>query len=271
MIDTNTYVSIMIGAIFVQFTAGILTLQFKENISRKRIYRFIYWEIISYGFIAAITTILYKTEQFMDFCKLLVESAKYINDYLLNEWYNILLPWVGNDIVIQNSFFQVNSLKVFYFVIVGIALVLALTIFSILIPSVVDFFDVIITVAPIVLFLITPITDFYIINVLFICTNQSEIATWILMITISLVLIFIFKIGSKLYEEENEVNSADIDVTNDTFDIDFVKKNSNIDHKKMSQDKENNNNKFSTFISANSYDDLLKEYAGDDSITRHRN
>lgn len=249
MIDTNTYVSIVIGAILVEFTTGIIALQIKENLSKIKKLRFIYWEFISYGLIAIITTALYKIEQFKAFCNSFIISAYYVNESLLKKWYNFFVPWLNNNEVIQNSFFQAVSLKMVYFIIIGITLIACLFLLVVVIVDGLDIFDVIFVLIIFAMLAITPITCFYSVNVIFICTNNSETLTWIVMIIIQVILSLVFGIGFNLYKRENEKCEEQLE-----FKIDTEEKSIK---KKISM------NKFPENSSNSTYEDLLAEYAGE--------
>lgn len=258
MIDTNTYISIAVGAILVELIGVIFILVVNENLSKVKKWRFIYWSIISYGFVFGLTTILYKIEQLKELCSSFVASSNYIRISLLNKWYNFFMLWLNNDIAIQNSFFYSKSLKIFYFCVMVVVLSFLGIMLVLLISEGILFISDFLQIVTLFAFqLVTPIAFFDYLNTIFFFVDKSITSTWIALFIPFLILLFIIGGGIFVYEMEEEKSSIDLKNTHINKNPYRIREKTTLD----SDTSSTQNCRKSKEFSSKSYNDLINEYA----------
>lgn len=209
-LDYNTYISLLIGAVLIEFVGVFLKLLISDkSISREKKFLTTYVSIIVYGIIAFTLTILYKKisiSDFINFFRAFKHSADYIHENVLNHWYNFLFPWINNNI--KNSIFDSIILICFWLI---ISIIFITPMITNVIDNFINFYKVnkkdrkrskplekldasfglcrcpfYITLAS-----VTPMTVFYFFNTFYIALNYSIRATVIFIISITLIITYL--------------------------------------------------------------------------------
>lgn len=199
--DFNTYVIALITFFGAIFPGMIFTLATgKKTISEKDKYRTIFASIIIYIAIVLILTVLYKNITFNDFKNFFnsfIICKDYIKDNILKHWYNFFLLWINVDVAMSifDSKILIGIWASLTILIVLFLLLLILSLSMDLFPIIdlSDFLELCFSVLiPLMIASIIPMSNFFWINVLYIACGYSIKSMFILMLSVTIFLAFLF-------------------------------------------------------------------------------
>lgn len=221
-LDYNTYISLLIGSILIEFVGVFLKLITDgKSISPKKKALAVYFSIIVYGIIAFMLTVLYKKisiSDFVDFLKAFKRSGEYIHENVLNHWYNFFFPWINNNAT--KSIFDSTTLiclwtivsMIFITPVITVIIYFFIDVYKVynngsydLLDKEIARFKLFFALIAIALAAPIPMTIFYFYNTFYIAFDYSNQATIIFIVSVTVILSFLI-IGGFVINEMSDIS-----------------------------------------------------------------